>query len=35
MQGESVPKCGELAKKPDAAAENALFLLHFGLWVLQ
>lgn len=35
MQGESALECGKLAKKPDAAAESALFLLYFGIWVLQ
>ena len=35
MQRESVPWCGKLAKKPDAAAGSTLFLPHFGIWVLQ
>lgn len=35
VQGESAPRRGKLAKKPDVAAASALFLPHFGIWVLQ
>lgn len=35
MQRESVSPCGSLAKKPDAAAGSAIFLPHFGIWLLQ